>query len=81
MWKEYSGHPGDTVDVEVYQPWLEGATVAANFSCEPPVTAYLEHTHGDGDGGSRAAIGQRAVDGEGPERKFAATVAPSSHGW
>ena len=74
VWKEYSGHPNDTVDVEVYQPWLEGATVSANFTCEPPVTAYLEHTHGDGDEESRAAIEQRAVDAEGPERPYRRVV-------
>lgn len=37
VWPEYVGHPNDSVDVEVYQPWLDSAAVASNFSCEPPV--------------------------------------------
>lgn len=74
VWKEYGGHPNDTVDVEVYQPWLEGATVGCNFTCEPVVTSYLAHTHEDGVAESRGALEQQAVDSEGPERPYRRVV-------
>ena len=25
LWEDYSGAPGDTVDVEIFEPWLEAA--------------------------------------------------------
>ena len=74
VWKEYGGHPNDTVDVEVYQPWLEGTTVGANFTCEPALTSYLAHTHEDGVVESRGALEQQAVDSEGPERPYRRVV-------
>lgn len=77
VWPEYIGHPNDTVVVEVYQPWLDYAETASNFSCEPPVRQYLAHPHlhgGDQGHRSRAEVEQSAVDSEGPERPYRRVV-------
>lgn len=77
VWPEYVGHPNDTVDVEVYQPWLDHTEVAANFSCEPAMRQYLAHPHlhdGEQAHGSRAELEQHAVDAEGPERPYRRVV-------
>jgi hypothetical protein len=77
VWPEYVGHPNDSVDVEVYQPWLDSAEVAGNFSCEPPIRQYLAHPHVHEGGeahAARAEIEQAAVDAEGPERPYRRVV-------
>ena len=84
VWPEYVGHPNDSVDVEVYQSWLDSTAIAANFTCEPPAKQYLAESHVHTDAAqrgehevahaTRAALEQAAVNAEGPERPYRRVV-------
>eukprot|EP01052_Picozoa_sp_SAG31_P039444 SAG31_NODE_5474_length_2518_cov_544.966102_1_plen_320_part_00 len=76
----YSGHPNDTVDVEIYEPWLAPAVVTNNYTCvKLPSAVYRaeqahSHSTSSEDHMSRAELEQAAVNAEGPERPYRRVV-------